>query len=209
MSVTTEQFNEMKARTEKARKKPASETVLEKAGWRRLGCDEWTSPETGQHFPTSVAIKLATHEAGFAETALKGFCVHSAPGEGRCPITDRGCKGQAGSVRIVLDFWAGEGVPRPLVEDRFHHIRKWRLDFAWDYPYCVYLEVQGSIHGTGPKCKACGQRRAGRHTRGPALLLEHEKLNTATEFGWRPLFCTPQELLTVKLTQTIKRALKL
>lgn len=47
---------------EAARKKPASETVLEKAGWRRIGTDEWTSPDTGNHFPTWVAVKIAAGE---------------------------------------------------------------------------------------------------------------------------------------------------
>lgn len=46
------------------------------------------------------------------------------------------------------------------------------------------MEVQGGIFTQG------------RHTRGAALLKEHEKLNHAAILGWRVLFTTPDRLLT-------------
>jgi hypothetical protein len=96
---------------------------------------------------------------------------------------------------LVFTFWRSEGVPLPLEEFRFFPERRWRFDFAWPAQR-VYLEVQGGVW------------IGGRHTRGAALLKEWEKLNTAAELGWRPLFCQPKDLFTVKLCGLIKRALK-
>lgn len=99
------------------------------------------------------------------------------------------------------------GLPMPVPELRFHPTRKWRWDFAWcieKQPYMCYdcgkghqlaLEVQGGLFVNG------------RHSRGAALLKEHEKLNEAAALGWRVLFTTPQRLCHPDTIDLIRRAL--
>ena len=58
------------------------------------------------------------------------------------------------------------GVPAPQAEFRFAPPRRWRFDFAWPL-HALALEVQGGLFVRG------------RHSRGAALLKEHEKLNAA------------------------------
>lgn len=85
-------------------------------------------------------------------------------------------------------------VAEPVTEYRFAPPRRWRFDFAWP-DRRLALEVQGAIFTQG------------RHTRGPALLKEHEKLNTAASLGWRVLFCTPQQIANGEAIQWIERSL--
>jgi very-short-patch-repair endonuclease len=87
------------------------------------------------------------------------------------------------------------GVPTPEAEHRFHPVRKWRIDFAWPEQK-VGLEVDGGVW-TG-----------GRHTRGAGWLKDTEKINTAVTMGWRMLRCTPQQLCTSEMLDTIKQALE-
>lgn len=75
-----------------------------------------------------------------------------------------------------------EGLPEPVAEFRFSPPRRWRFDWCWPSEKLA-LEVQGGLFV------------GGRHSRGPALLKEHEKLNTAAALGYRVLFCTPSALL--------------
>jgi hypothetical protein len=74
-------------------------------------------------------------------------------------------------------------LPAPVCEYRFAPPRRWRFDFAW-LESRVALEVQGGVFVHG------------RHSRGAALLKEHEKLSTAAAMGWRVVFCTPSTLPT-------------
>lgn len=93
---------------------------------------------------------------------------------------------------IVVKWFAGHGlIATP--EFKFHPERKWRFDFAFDG--CVALEVQGGLFS------------GGRHSRGPALLKEHEKLNAAAQLGWRVLYCIPQNLCMQDTVAMIKTAL--
>jgi len=73
------------------------------------------------------------------------------------------------------------GLPTPVAEYRFAPPRRWRFDWAWLEPRLA-LEVQGGLF-TG-----------GRHSRGPALLREHEKLNRAAALGWRVCFVVPGQM---------------
>jgi hypothetical protein len=110
---------------------------------------------------------------------------------------------------VLATFWRDCGISRHIAEFKFHPTRKWRFDFAWpsqsnnpsiqqsDSGGGVALEVQGGLWTRG------------RHTRGAALLNEHEKLNAAAVMGWRILYCTPKELGTLKLAKTIKAALNI
>lgn len=99
-------------------------------------------------------------------------------------------------------------IPMPLTEYRFHPLRRWRFDYAWIItnahwiqdgipPQMVALEVDGAIW------------RQGRHTRGGGWLKDTEKLNEAAALGWRLLRCTPDQLCTVEMITTIRRALAL
>jgi hypothetical protein len=76
-----------------------------------------------------------------------------------------------------------DGLPSPEFEYQFSY-RRWRFDVAWTKAR-VALEIQGGVFTRG------------RHTRGAALLKEHEKLSTAAALGWKVMFCTPQTLAKV------------
>lgn len=104
------------------------------------------------------------------------------------------------NVNIVLAFWRDCGLPAATPEFQFHPARKWRFDFAFlercgSNALPLAIEVQGGIW-TG-----------GRHSRGSGLVKEHEKLNAAAVLGWRVLFCTPSEVLTLRFARTIQQAL--
>jgi hypothetical protein len=76
------------------------------------------------------------------------------------------------------------GLPVPVSEYRFAPPRRWRFDFAWP-DQRVALEIQGGLFVQG------------RHTRGAALLKEHEKLNAAAALGWRVLYTSPSHILQI------------
>ena len=85
-------------------------------------------------------------------------------------------------------------IPEPHAEYRFHATRRWRFDYAWP-SHKLALEVQGGIFTEG------------RHTRGGALLKEHEKLNAAAIDGWRVLFTTPRDVRNGTATKLIAQAI--
>jgi hypothetical protein len=95
---------------------------------------------------------------------------------------------------IVLK-WFAEHKLTPVAEHRFDPERRWRFDYAWPDAK-VALEVQGGLFN------------GGRHSRGPALLKEHEKLNAAACAGWRILYTIPRDLCTKDVIEMIKRAIK-
>lgn len=95
-------------------------------------------------------------------------------------------------TKIALAWFAAHGL-HPVAEHRFDEARKWRFDFAFPDKR-VALEVQGGLF-TG-----------GRHSRGPALLKEHEKLNAAACAGWRILYTIPQNLCMIETVEMIREA---
>lgn len=95
---------------------------------------------------------------------------------------------------IIIALIRQNFIPQPVPEYKFCETRRWRFDYAWPASL-VALEVQGGIWG------------GGRHTQGPALLKEWEKLNTAAVMGWRILYCQPKDLCTKAMLETIKAAL--
>jgi hypothetical protein len=98
--------------------------------------------------------------------------------------------------KLVLAFLEQESLPLPVFEYQFALPRKWRFDLAWpDQHHRLALEVQGGIFSQG------------RHTRGPALLKEWEKLNRAASMGWRIVFVQPKDLCTLATARLIKRCL--
>lgn len=84
-------------------------------------------------------------------------------------------------VRAFTQWLTRHGLPLPVAEYHFHPPRRWRLDFCW-IAQQVALENQGGLFS------------GGRHTRGAALLREHEKLNHAAMDGFRVVFTTPQTI---------------
>lgn len=93
------------------------------------------------------------------------------------------------------------GLPEPQKEYKFHPKRRWRFDFAWPAPFVsfkdpVALEVQGGLFVQG------------RHSRGAALLKEHEKLNAAALLGWRILYCTPKQIADGSALSLVEQAIK-
>ena len=85
-------------------------------------------------------------------------------------------------------------LPQPVAEHRFSPPRRWRFDWAWPDEK-VALEVQGGVFVQG------------RHTRGAALLREHEKLNEAAAQGWRVLYVVPSQLESTVTLDLLRRAL--
>jgi hypothetical protein len=115
------------------------------------------------------------------------------------PANRRLPKGTTYNVALVTAAWAAQGIPAPEAEFQFDPKRKWRFDFAWVLPHGarVAVEAQGGIWSRG------------RHTRGAALKKEWEKLNAAAAQGWRILYCEPAEIMSSKLADKIREALKI
>lgn len=88
------------------------------------------------------------------------------------------------------DWLRANRLPMPVTELRFAPPRRFRFDYAWPAQK-IALEEQGGLFS------------GGRHTRGAALLNEHEKLNLAALDGWRVLFCTPQTIRSKEMRQTL------
>lgn len=93
---------------------------------------------------------------------------------------------------IVLKWFAEHGLCA-WPEWKFKSDRRWRFDFAFENK--VALEVQGGLFTNG------------RHSRGAALLKEHEKLNAAACAGWRVLYVIPDNLCTTETITMIKSAI--
>ncbi len=96
--------------------------------------------------------------------------------------------------RIFLAALNQAGIPAPVAEFRFHHLRKWRMDFAWP-DFKLALEIQGGIFIKG------------RHSRGASLLKEWEKLNMAAINGWRIIYCQPSDAASAEIINTIRAAI--
>jgi hypothetical protein len=96
------------------------------------------------------------------------------------------------SSPIVVAWFAAHGLTA-VPEFRFCPTRKWRFDFAFPESM-VALECQGGLFTNG------------RHSRGAALLKEHEKLNEAAALGWRVLFTTPDQICMSDTIEIVKRA---
>lgn len=77
-----------------------------------------------------------------------------------------------------------------LREFRFHHIRRWRFDYAIPAAR-VAIEVEG------------GAWTRGRHTRGKGFLNDIEKYNAATLLGWRVFRTAPDALLSAAFIEMV------
>lgn len=87
----------------------------------------------------------------------------------------------SGYQKVVAAVCRLHGWPEPIAEHRFDAVRRWRLDLAWP-DVQLAVEVQG------------GTFTRGRHSRGPAMRDEYEKLNAAAVAGWTVLLLLPEQL---------------
>ena len=92
-----------------------------------------------------------------------------------------------------IRFCLAMGLPAPTPELKFHPVRKWRFDYAWEDAK-VFLEVEGGVWS------------GGRHTNPKGFKGDMAKYNAATCMGWRKLSCTPKDLLTLTTITLIKTA---
>lgn len=100
---------------------------------------------------------------------------------------------QAGSLYPVVNLCRAMRLPEPVPEHPVCDYRRWRFDFAWPMHWLA-LEVEGGIWTQG------------RHTRGTGALADLEKYSEAAILGWRVLYCTPTDLLTLGMDR-VRRAL--
>ena len=80
-------------------------------------------------------------------------------------------------------------------EFRFHPTRRWRFDYAFP-ELKIAVEVEGGVYIQG------------RHTRGSGFIKDMEKYNTAASMGWTILRVTPDEKLTAKTVDLLRKTLE-
>lgn len=134
-------------------------------------------------------MRLSLKEARRLGIEPSGVPSKNKPPRGR---NRPGKRNQAHVTQFELACKA-HGLPAPIGEYEFCPGRKWRFDWLFAEIDLV-LEVQGGIFSQG------------RHTRGAALLKEHEKLNYAAILGYRVMFCTPEDIEKGSIFPLIKAA---
>lgn len=75
-------------------------------------------------------------------------------------------------VEAFVSLWSMLGGQALVRELRFYPDRRWRFDFAHEASK-VAIEINGGVWS------------GGRHVRGAGYLRDREKINAATELGWR------------------------
>ena len=91
-------------------------------------------------------------------------------------------------------LWRALEGPQLEAEYRFHHERKWRMDFA-HVPSQTAIELEGGIWNQG------------RHTRGSGFVADAEKYATATLMGWT-VFRLPGPMITMDWLRQIMDYMK-
>lgn len=134
---------------------------------------------------TMTEAERATHKAAFKEVLTKAA-------EGNMEFVDYGevTIPQAAPRAVKLPKSAAHdrvivlcnslGIMVPVVEHRFHALRKWRFDYAWPERKLA-LEIEGGIWTNGA------------HTRGTGFMEDMEKYNEAALLGWRLLRFAPNQ----------------
>ena len=88
-------------------------------------------------------------------------------------------------------------LPMPVEEHKFHPTRKWRFDAAWP-TFSLAVELQGGTYAYG------------RHSRGPQMHNDYDKLNAAQLLGWRVFYFDSKHIKDMEATlDTIRQALEL
>jgi hypothetical protein len=121
-------------------------------------------------------------------------------GDRKSPAAEEGLRRRIAKKRVdacphsIFDAMCkSHGLPVAVHEFEFALPRRWRFDHVFDG--WLALEVQGGLFVEG------------RHSRGAALLCEHEKLNLAVIHGYSVMFCTPDDVSSGRIFPIIKRAL--
>ncbi len=86
------------------------------------------------------------------------------------------------------------GLPEPEREYRFHPVRRWRFDMAWENDQ-VAVEVEGGVWVRG------------RHNRGSGFIKDCEKYNEAALMGWIVLRFPSPMIKSGEAVNMIERAL--
>lgn len=86
------------------------------------------------------------------------------------------------------------GIPMPVIQYRFHPVRRWRFDLAWP-DHLLAVEVDGGIWNRG------------RHVRGEGYRRDCIKLNEAVIMGWRVLRVTPDMIQDGSAVEYVEYAL--
>jgi very-short-patch-repair endonuclease len=94
------------------------------------------------------------------------------------------------------------GLPPPKPEYRFHPTRQWRLDLAWPK-----RRIGVEVDGEGFRSRVSGDWVPGRHHRTGGIRNDMEKLNAATELGWRVFRFVPAWVADGTAAKTLARVL--
>jgi hypothetical protein len=87
------------------------------------------------------------------------------------------------------------GLAQPTFEGSFYPARQWRLDLAWP-EYQVAVEQDGGLFIDG------------KHARGPGILKDQAKRNTAQFLGWTLFVFTPPEVYKGAYLSWVKGAIE-
>ena len=142
---------------------------------RRLIMDwkQWIeqNPErVTDHRTSAKSEKVSTHRKHEKSTP-----------EARQPQNTRnGC-----DLSLTILALEASGLPKPVLEHKFHPERRWRFDLAW-IDAKVALEIEGGVWIQG------------RHNRGKGFIADIEKYNAATALGWTLFRCIPEWLPGIK-----------
>lgn len=124
-----------------------------------------------------------------------------------CPLGGKK-RPQKKEVRLGPEVFSSAGLPVPLPEYQVAHVfdkrgnpTYWRFDYAWE-SYKLFLEVQGGIW------LARKGKHAGRHSGGKGQLGDMKKYTEAAIRGWRIIYATPQEVESLAVLGTIRRAIE-
>lgn len=107
--------------------------------------------------------------------------------------------------RLFVECCLAAGLPAPLVEFKFHPIRKWRFDFAWPHSGLFQL---GSRGGVALEIQG-GLWQAGRHNRAAGYLKDMEKFNEAQLMDWIVLLTDWKSVDSGEAFVLVKRAMGL
>jgi hypothetical protein len=117
---------------------------------------------------------------------------------------------QPPAVRHLLTRIRQTGLPEPTLEYQFDETRRWRFDLAWlDRLYPVAVEINGGTWARkgAERCPVCGQVPVGRHVTGKGYENDREKINAATERGWRVFEYTTRQVLDDEAIEQLERVL--
>ena len=83
------------------------------------------------------------------------------------------------------------GLPKPVIEHKFHPIRRWRFDIAWP-EYMLAVEVEGATWANG------------RHNRGSGFEADCLKYDEAMRLGWNVYRATGDMVKNGRAVETIE-----